>query len=154
MKKLPLFLLLIFLASISVSGQTCTGENAIMKHIYNPDRLIPTNKGCITVTGRIIAKVPEGDGDFHYRMKLDPGQGSGLINSKNNTKKQKRFMIFEPICIGKVTQKSAKAACKGYHQKITLPNKGDHVSVTGIHMLDNEHHWLEVHPVTSIKVLP
>lgn len=146
MKRLLLLALFISLVSISAYGQTCTGQAAIMKHIYNPDRLTPTDKGCITVTGVVIAKVPEGDGDYHYRLKLDPGQGSGLINSKNNTKKQKRFMIFEPICIGKVTQKTAKAACRGYHQNILLPNKGDHVSVTGIHMLDGEHGWLEFIP--------
>jgi hypothetical protein len=124
-----------------------------MKHIYNPDRLVPTGKGCITVTGTVIAKLPEADGDFHYRFKLDRGQGSGLVNAKNKTKKQHGFLVFEPICIGKVTQKDAKPACRQFHQKITIPNKGDRVSVTGIHMLDKKHGWLEIHPVTSIVVL-
>lgn len=104
-------------------GQDCSGAASLTRHIYNPERLVPTEKGCITVTGKIIAKVPEGDGDYHYRMKLDPGQGTGLINSKNNTKKQKRFLIFEPICIGKVTQKSAKRACRGFHQQIRCRTK-------------------------------
>jgi hypothetical protein len=36
--------------------------------------------------------------------------GGGLIKSKTNTKKQKRFLIFEPICVGKVTQQSVKNA--------------------------------------------
>jgi hypothetical protein len=84
---------------------------------------VPTEKGCITVTGKIIAKVQEDDGDFHYRMKLDPGQGSGLINSKNNTKNFKRFLVFEPLCVGKVTQQDAKAACRRFHQRITLPKQ-------------------------------
>lgn len=153
MKKLLLIALLLPLVSIAAYGQDCSGSDALMKHIYNSDRLVPTDKGCITVIGRIIAKVPEGDGDFHYRLKLSPGQGSGLINKKNNTKKQKRFFIFEPICIGKVKQNSAKAACRKFHQKITLPNKGDRVSVTGIHVLDKEHGWLEIHPVTAITLL-
>jgi hypothetical protein len=61
--------------------------------------------------------------------------------------------VFEPICVNKVTQASAKKACKNFHQKINLPNVGDHVEVTGIHMLDTEHGWLEIHPVTKIKLL-
>jgi hypothetical protein len=159
LKMKRLFLLAILVSGfvliwgVPAFGQNCSGAATLKTHIYNPDRLVPTEKGCITVTGKIIAKVPEKDGDYHYRMKLDPGQGSGLINSKNNTKKQKRFFIFEPICIGKVTQKTAKRACRGFHQQITLPNKGDRVSVTGLHMLDEEHGWLEIHPVTKITVL-
>ena len=129
------------------------GSGALKAHIYNPERLVPTEKGCITVTGKILAKVQEDDGDVHYRLRLDRGQGAGLINSKNNTKNFKRFLVFEPICIGKVTQQDAKAACRRFHQRITLPNKGDRVSVTGLHMLDKQHGWLEIHPVVKITIL-
>jgi hypothetical protein len=72
----------------------------------------------------------------------------------------KRALIFEPICVAPIKKKSngkpnlpVLAACKNFHQKITIPNKGDHVSVTGIHRLDTEHGWLEIHPVTKITVL-
>jgi hypothetical protein len=153
MKKLLLLALFLSLTSIAAYGQTCSGSESLMTHIYKPDRLVPTNKGCITVTGTVIAKLPEDDGDFHYRLKLDRGQGSGLVNAKNKTKTQRGFLVFEPICIGKVNQKDAKAACRKFHQKITIPNKGDRVSVTGIHVLDKKHGWLEIHPVTSIVVL-
>jgi hypothetical protein len=153
MQRLFLFAVFILVCGGVAHGQDCSGAEALKAHIYNPARLVPTDKGCITVTGKIIAKVPESDGDFHYRMKLDPGQGSGLINSKNNTKNFKRFLVFEPMCIGKVTQPSAKAACGRFHQRITLPNKGDRVSVTGLHTRDNEHGWLEIHPVVKITVL-
>ncbi len=64
----------------------------------------------------------------------------------------KRFLVFEPICIGKVTQQNAKRPCRRFHQQIVLPNKGDRVSVTGIHVLDNEHGWLELHPVVKITI--
>jgi hypothetical protein len=50
--------------------------------------------------------VPDADGDFHYRMKLDRGQGRRLINSKNNTKKQKR-----------VSHLRADLHCQGYAEK-------------------------------------
>jgi len=124
-----------------------------MNHVYNPDRL-QESKGCITVTGVIVKKTKERDGDFHVRLKLDSGQASDLINAKNKSK-QDGALVFEPICVNKVTQKSAKAACKEFHQIISLPNKDDRVEVTGIHMIDNEanHGWLEIHPVTKIKKL-
>lgn len=133
-------------------GQDCSEAESLQRHIYKPERLVPV-KGCITLTGQIIARVTEADGDLHYRLKLDEGQGDGLINAKNVTKTQKDFLILEPICIGKVTQASAMRACEGFRQQITLPRKGDRVSVTGIHVLDKEHGWLEIHPVTKITIL-
>ncbi len=152
MKKLLLLALLISLASIAAHGQDCTGSQALMKHVYHPARIVE-KKGCVTVKGVIKKKIKEGDGDFHVRLKLDPGQDSDLINDRNR-KGQGGFLVFEPICVNPVTQQSAKKACKNFKQKINVPNVGDHVEVTGIHMLDTEHGWLEIHPVTKIKVIP
>lgn len=152
MKRLLLLALSIPLLVIAVSGQTCTGLATLNKHIYKPERLVE-KKGCITVTGVIKKKVKEKDGDFHVRLLLDPGQDSDLINAKNKSG-QGGFFVFEPICVLPVTQASAKKACKGFKQNISLPNVGDHVEVTGIHVLDTEHGWLEMHPVTKIKVIP
>jgi len=149
MKGLALFVSLFCITAVSAYAQDCTGSKTIMKHVYHPDRLVE-QKGCITVTGVIVKKIKEGDGDFHVRLKLDPGQDADLINDKN-VEIQGGNLVFEPICVNPVTQASAKKACKNYHQKISLPNKGDHVEVTGIHMLDTEHGWLEIHPVTKIK---
>jgi hypothetical protein len=150
MKKL-LFALLIPLVSITAYSQTCTGSQALMKHVYHPDRLVP-QKGCVTVKGVIKRKLTEKDGDFHVRLLLDSDQPSDLINDVNKSQ-QGGFLVFEPICVNPVTQASAKKACKNWKQKISLPNVGDHVEVTGIHMLDNEHGWLEIHPVTKITKL-
>jgi len=143
MKKL-LVAFVISLTSVAAYGQTCTGVTNLMKHVYKPDRL---------VRGVIVKKLKEGDGDFHVRLKLDPDQDSDLINDRNMSG-QGGNLVFEPICVNPVTQASAKKACKNFKQKISLPNKGDHVEVTGIHMLDKEHGWLEIHPVTKIKKLP
>jgi hypothetical protein len=154
MKKLLLLVVFLLLGSIAAYGQDCTGAEALKRHIYHPDRLVPTDKGCITVTGTIIAKMPQDDGDIHYRLKLNRGQGTGLINSKNDAKKQHRFLIFEPICVNKIKDNpAARRACRNFRQDVILPNKGDKISVTGIHMLDKEHGWLELHPVTKITVL-
>jgi len=60
---------------------------------------------------------------------LDAGQAADLINEAND-EKQGGDLVFEPICLNKITQKNSKAACKKFHQKINLPNKGDHVAVT------------------------
>jgi hypothetical protein len=87
---------------------------AIGKHIYRPDRLVE-EKGCITVTGRVILKDPKPDGDIHYRLKLDNNQGTGLLNDRN-TEKEAGALVFEPICITKPTQPDAIE--QGYHQKI------------------------------------
>ena len=116
MKALLVFLFFVSSASLTGQAQTCTGSVTLMKHVYNPDRL-QESKGCITVTGVIVKKTKERDGDFHVRLKLDPGQGPDLINAKNKSK-QGGALVFEPICVTKVTQKSAKAACKGFHQVI------------------------------------
>jgi len=78
MKRLLLLVFFIPATVIAVQGQDCSGADAIQAHIYNPDRLVPTDKGCITVTGRIIAKVPEKDGDFHGRIKLRNPDASEL----------------------------------------------------------------------------
>lgn len=151
MKRFVLLTILLPLLSVAAYGQDCTGSKALMKHVYHPARLVE-QKGCVTVKGIIMKKVKEKDGDFHVRLKLDSGQDADLINDKNKSI-QGGFLVFEPICVLPVTQASAKKACKGFKQKISLPNVGDHVSVTGIHMLDSEHGWLEIHPVTSIKVI-
>jgi len=151
MQRLLYLALLFALASVSAYGQQCTGLATLNKHIYKPARLVE-KKGCITVTGIIRKKLPEKDGDFHVRLELDPGQDEDLINDKN-VSIQHGFFVFEPICVLKVTQKSAIKACKNWKQKISLPNVGDHVEIAGIHVLDTEHGWLEMHPVTKIRKL-
>lgn len=152
MQRFLYLALLLSLASISAYGQDCSASVKLMKHVYHPNRLVQ-QKGCISVTGVIVKKIKEGDGDFHVRLKLDSGQSADLINDKNKSI-QGGNLIFEPICVNPVTQASAKKACKNFHQGISLPNVGQHVRVTGIHMLDTDHGWLEIHPVTSIEVIP
>ena len=145
MKKLFLLALFISLACVTAYGQDCTGSDAIQKHIYHPNRLEPTGKGCITITGKVMFRKFEPDGDVHYRIKVTD---KSLVNAKNIG----GFLVVEPICMGKVTQADAKPACKKYHQTINLPNKGDTITATGIHVLDKQHGWLELHPVTKIEI--
>ncbi len=132
MKRLLLLTFLLPLVSIAAYGQTCSGSDQLMTHLYNPTRL-EVAKGCITVRGKVIAKMSQDDGDIHYRLKLDPGQGSGLINKGNDAKNQKRFLIFEPVCVSKIKangkpNRPALAACRNFRQQVLLPNKGDHIT--------------------------
>src|SRR6266851_5510540 len=76
MKRVLLLAFLMPLVPVLSYGQSCSGSDALQKHIYHPDRLVD-DKGCITVTGKIMFKKFEDDGDVHYRLKLDAGQGLG-----------------------------------------------------------------------------
>lgn len=165
MKKLLFLVLLTLCVSAATYGQDCSGAAALQKHIYKPDRLVE-QKPCITIRGIIKKKIAEKDGDFHVRLELDATQPNGLnpkdlLNDKNNSVQHGLF-VFEPICVNNVTQPSALTACavksptKHWKQKISVPNVGDHVEVTGVWVLDTEggHGWFEIHPVVSITVTP
>jgi hypothetical protein len=161
MRQLLFLFLLTFASLITVYGQDCSNAAALQKHIYKPDRLVE-QKPCITVRGIIRKKIKEGDGDFHVRLELDDDQPKDTLLNARNIAGQHGFFVFEPICVNDVKQESAKKACaaksptKHWKQKISLPNLGDHVEVTGVFVLDKEggHGWLEIHPVTKIKVIP
>lgn len=75
-----------------------------------------------------------------------------MMNEKNRTG-QDGFLVFEVMCAKEVTQESARDACLNFTQKLTLPKKGDRVSATEVHVLDTEHGWMEIHPVSRLKIL-
>jgi len=152
MKRLLLLSLMLPVLSITAYGQTC--DNSLMAHVYRPERLVKV-KGCVTVTGTVVGRRTQDDGDIHYQLKVDPGQGRGWMNQKN-VSRQHGTLVFEPICVKRVKQDSAQDACRNFVQDILLPKKGDRVSITGIHVVDNEggHGWREIHPVSQIKIIP
>jgi hypothetical protein len=46
-------------------------------------------------------------------------------------------------------------ACVGFKQEVYKSSMKDkRVAVTGVYVEDMEHGWREIHPVTSIKLLP
>ncbi len=54
-----------------------------------------------------------------------------------------------------MTQADAKTACQGYKDTVTLPPVGSHVRIVGTYVQDTFHaKWMEIHPVTSITVIP
>ena len=107
-------------------------------------------KDCITVSGTIYSIKKEKDGDLHMRIELD-SQYLDLLNDKNNSG-QKGMLVVEPVCQTEPTQKDtiSEGLCNGYRQDLHIPNKGTHVSITGVYVTDMEHGWNEIHPVTSM----
>ena len=133
----------------------------LWKHVYHPHRLI-VKQDCISVTGKIVdatkGKKPdgvrhEGDGDTHGWLKLDP-EFENLLNS-GNLSDEEGNLVFEIVCKFPVKQADAKTACKGYQADIAIPPVGSHVRIVGTYVQDTFHaQWMEIHPVTSITVVP
>jgi hypothetical protein len=123
-------------------------DQTLWNHVYNPARLQVVDQ-CKTVSGTIVSIIPEPDGDYHIRLRVDP-QFASMINSAN-INGQSSALVLEPICQNPVTQPDAIAACANFHQSINIPVVGTHVTVTGSYVLDLQHGgWAEIHPVSSI----
>ena len=141
-------------STINAGAESTPGkcDESLWKHVYNPSRLQIVDN-CITITGTIDSIRAEKDGDLHIRLAVD-SQYFHLINQAN---KDNQFgdLVLEPICVRKVTQASAIAACQNFGQAIEIPLVGTHVKVTGSYVLNHEHNdWAEIHPITSIKEIP
>ncbi|MES2153558.1 MAG: hypothetical protein V4510_00290 [bacterium] len=154
------FLLAVVLAGCASSSPPTSNppatacDESLWDHVYHPDRLKDPDPAvhhkCLTVTGTVRNVLHEADGDDHIRLHVDAGF-EGLLNDKNRSEQQ-GDLVVEPMCVGTVTQDDAKDACSTFHNQVTIPRIGDHVTVVGVHVLDNQHGWMELHPVTSITV--
>lgn len=141
------------------NGAQC--DASLWNHVYHPQRLI-VNQQCIAVTGTIVdataGKKPDGvrhekDGDTHGWLKVDP-EFQNLLNAGNMSAEGSN-LVFEIVCKFPVTQVDAKTACSGYTNMVTLPPVGSHVRIVGTYVQDTFHaKWMEIHPVTSITVVP
>lgn len=132
MKKILLILPAILFSFTTVSAQ-CNPE--IQAHVYHPSRL-QVITACKTVTGTVFDIKTEADGDKHIQLKLDPGQGN-LLNAKN-TSVQKGCLVLEIICSKTPTQTDAIGPCSGFTNPVPIPQKGDHIRVTGTYITDVE----------------
>jgi hypothetical protein len=133
----------------------------LWNHVYHPTRLI-VKTACVTVTGRLVdataGKQADGvrhepDGDTHGWLQVDP-QFAAMLNAGNKSAEGGN-LVFEIVCRFPVTQADAKQACQGYTDHVQLPAVGSHVSIVGTYVQDTFHaRWNEIHPVTSISVVP
>lgn len=148
----------------SAGGETAGAggcDSVLWSHVYHPTRLI-VRTDCVTVTGTIVdatsGNEPDGvrheaDGDTHGWLRVDP-QFSNLLNAGNQGAEGGN-LVFEIICRYPVTQKDAQSACQGYSDHVQLPPVGAHVRIVGTYVQDTFHaQWNEIHPVTSISIVP
>ena len=126
-------------------------DQSLWQHVYNPQRLQVIDP-CKTVTGHIEEIRTEEDGDYHIKFRLDPQYGN-LVNEMN-VQKQDGDLIVEPICQLPVYQEDAQASCQNFQQKINFPKGLEHLSIMGRYVLDTQHGWMEIHPLTSINIIP
>jgi hypothetical protein len=125
-------------------------DSSLWEHVYHAKRLIVYEQ-CKTVSGIIKLVRKEPDGDYHIRLKPD-SEYENLLNEKNY-EHQKGCLVLEPICANKVTQTNAIEDCRGFINKVYIPGLNEHVKVTGSYVLDTQHGWMEIHPVTKIETL-
>jgi hypothetical protein len=116
----------------SITTAQCRSN--VLAGIYHPARLQVMN-ACETVSGTVDKVIHEADKDYHIRLKLD-SQYANLINAKN-TSQQYGDLVVEiiPMDAGKVP----------------VPAVGQHISVTGAYVKDNDHGWMEIHPAWFIN---
>lgn len=120
-------------------------------HIYSPDRLQLLDP-CVTVIGTVALIRSEKDGDLHVLLRLDPGQ-STYVNAANVSGEQ-GDLVLEPVCVSTPTQTDAIAPCADYTNPLSIPAVGTHVAVTGAWVLDLDHGWMEIHPVSAFNAAP
>jgi hypothetical protein len=123
-------------------------DKKLWNFVWSPTRLQVLDK-CKTVTGIIVERNADADGDEHMLLKLDTGQ-ENLLRKKNLSKKGGNLVI-EAVCINHITRKIAKGVCKGYINHVQLPSVGDHVKVTGSYVIDTHNGWSEIHPISKVE---
>jgi hypothetical protein len=120
-------------------------DAALWDYVYHPQRL-QIVEACKTVEGVVQKVLHEADGDLHIRLDVED---KSLLNEKNFSG-QHGLLVLEPICQTTPTQRDAIGPCRGYSGPMFEVSAGMRVRVTGPYVLDSEHGWMEIHPVTSL----
>ncbi len=125
-------------------------DPSLWRAIYHPSRLMVV-AACKTVTGTVASVRSEPDGDVHLLLHL-PSSRSNLLNS-GNIADTHGDLVVEIICVGTVSQADAKRACAGHVNQVQVPLVRERVRISGTYVLDADHGWMEIHPVSSLTVL-
>jgi hypothetical protein len=125
-------------------------DPSLWRAIYHPYRLHVV-AACKTVTGTVDSVRSEPDGDVHLLLKL-PSSRSGLLNNGNFSDTH-GDLVAEIICVGTVTQVDAESACAGHVNQVAVPSVGERITISGTYVLDADHGWMEIHPVSRLSVL-
>jgi len=119
--------------------------------VYDPARLTVID-ACKTVTGVITDHHENADGDIDVRLALDPPYVN-LLNA-GNISNLNGHLQTEAICQTKIENADAARACQGFNGSVVVPPDGTHVQVTGTYTLDKNHGWMEMHPISVLRVIP
>lgn len=122
----------------TVSVPVC--DVTLWRHVYHPQRLKILDD-CLEVAGYVLSVRQEPDGDAHIMIYLDVPLDGNIT------------LVTEAICVYPVQQADAVQACVGFHNRVSIPPIESHVVVVGTHVLDTNHGWEEIHPITSLEVL-
>jgi hypothetical protein len=134
----------------SRSSQPGGCDPAQWQYVYHAYRLHVIS-ACKTATGTVEDVRQEPDGDTHILLKPDP-QYAGLVNA-GNAEREHGDLVLEAICAGYVSQADAVTACRGFTPGVKSVSAGDRIRVTGSYVLDADHGWMEIHPVSRITVI-
>lgn len=157
--------------TITTTANMTNCDESLWNHVWYPSRLQVIDR-CRIVTGVVENISIRGDGDEHISLKLDP-EYTNLLNQKN-IDQQYGDLILEIICKNPIRRMDeliactkedtedaqghikligacvlAFNACNGFKQDFEV-HVGEHIKVTGAYVLDSEHGWNEIHPITSI----
>jgi len=167
MKKILLFIVVLSIfggiyylrtrfATPAQDNQGASCDISLWTHVYHgrflsaQDRLQVINP-CLTVSGTVVNARRETDGDWHVQLDLDP-EFSSLVNSVN-LERQEGYLVMEPICSNHISQADTleEGVCENFGQTIFATDLiGHRVAATGAYVIDRQHGWAELHPVTSI----
>ena len=150
-KNSILFACCLLMSSFLLSPFSSKGQciDTLWSHVYHSYRLV-VHDSCMSATGVVYSLIYEADGDIHIRLTLD-SPFLYMLNSYNYSG-QLGKLVCEPLCATTCTQADAIASCAGFTNTVFIPAVGEHVIVTGSYVTDNDHHWNELHPVTSIVI--
>ena len=125
-------------------------DPSLWPHMHDVQR-IKTVTACMTVTGTIASVSTSDDGDYDMQLTLDPGFGS-LLNAANVSKLNGNLQI-EAICQAPIHPDvpDALRTCANFTGMVPIPRVGAHVQVTGVYVLDSDHGWMEIHPISVLR---
>jgi len=128
-------------------------DTSLWPHMHDVQR-IKIVTACVTVTGVIATVGSSDDGDIDMELKLDD-PFTNLLNSANVTKLNGNLQI-EAICQAPVHADvpDAQRTCANFNGTVPIPAVGTRVRVTGVYVLDSDHGWMEVHPISVMTAAP
>lgn len=138
-------------ASAASSPQPKPQCNAsLWQHVYDPGRL-KIMGDCQTVTGTITDQHTNDDGDIDVRIAVDAPYAN-LLNA-GNISGLNGHLQTEAICQTAVKAAEAAPACRGFTGSVVIPPDGTRVQVTGTYVLDTHHGWMEIHPISDLRII-